>query len=73
MRKSKQREAAEYFSKMGRKARSAQLAKMTPEARSEMMRKVARARWDKKKSETDRGAGVSLEGAAGPEIAAQAT
>jgi len=56
MRKSKIREATLLFSKLGTRARKAQLAAMTPEARSEMMRKVANARYAKDKDTPAAGA-----------------
>ena len=41
------REAVKIVTRHASKARQKQIANMSPEARSEMMRKVARARWDK--------------------------
>lgn len=43
-------EIREYFAKFGRKGGKATASKMTPEERSEKMRRAAKARWSKKKA-----------------------
>ena len=48
MAKSKVAKAASLLSKRGTRARKKQLEAMTPQARSEMMSRVARARWANK-------------------------
>jgi len=71
MKRSARSRAAELMGRKGRKIRKAQFDAMTPEQRSEEMRKVALARY-KKKSEPDVGTGAIGKEVSGSEIAAEA-
>lgn len=55
----------------GRKIAHERISKMTPEERSEEMRRVARARYAKKESEPDGGAGISAKRVGGAEVPLQ--
>ncbi len=66
------REAAKMVSRRATRGRIKQLKSMSKEERSEMMRKVARARWaNKKKLEADTSTSVGLEGIGRTEVATQ--
>lgn len=47
-------EIRDYFAKFGRKGGKATASRMTPEERTEKMRKAARARWAKVTKEKER-------------------
>ena len=64
--------AASLLGKKGRELRLRRLAAMTPEARSEKMRRVALARYNKGASQAEGVAGVRTKDVLRPKVTAQA-